>query len=163
MTNKKTTKCSWFFYALTQLPYDFCILKQTLSMKIIKQTLVLLSFSFFFIATQCNDEVSPLTYEEERANLNIYKNTIEDLAATSICNENTECSYIGFGSKPCGGPWTYLIYTNSIDVDQLLLWVNDYNQLEQELNENWGIISDCSIVSPPLGFDCVNNTCNPVF
>ena len=131
-------------------------------MKSLKQTFVLLSFSFFFVAMQCDKDNTPLTYEEDRAELNIYKTTIEDLAATSICEENTECLFIGFGSKPCGGPWTYLIYTNSINVDQLLLWVNDYNQLEQELNEKWDIISDCSIASPPLGFECIDNTCNPI-
>ena len=132
-------------------------------MKSLKLTLMFLSFSFFFMATQCDKDKSPLTYEEERAELDIYKDDIEDLAATSICNDTTECLFVGFGSKPCGGPWTYLVYTNSIDVDQLLLWVNDYNQLEQELNEKWGIISDCSVTPSPLGFECIDNTCNPIF
>jgi len=132
-------------------------------MKSLKLTFVLISFCFFFVATQCDEDKPPLTFEEERAELNIYKDEIEDLAATSVCNENTECLFIGFGSKPCGGPWTYLIYTNSIDVGQLLLWVDDYNQLEQELNEKWEIISDCSIASPPVGFECIDNTCNPIF
>ena len=132
-------------------------------MKSLKLTFVLLSFSFFFVATQCDEDKPPLTYEKERAELNIYKDKIEDLAATSICNESTECLFVGFGSKPCGGPWEYLIYTNSIDINQLLLWVEDYNQLEQDLNEKWGIASDCSIAPPPSEFECINNTCNPIF
>ncbi|PTM11275.1 MAG: hypothetical protein DA407_01920 [Bacteroidetes bacterium] len=132
-------------------------------MKSLKIILMFLSFSFLFLATQCEDDNVPLTYEEERAQLDIYKETIEDLAATSVCNENTECLFIGFGSKPCGGPLTYLIYTSSIDVQQLLLWVEDYNQLEQELNDEWGIASDCSVVNPPSSFECINNTCIPVF
>ena len=70
-------------------------------MKSLKIILMFLSFSFLFLATQCEDVNVPLTYEEERAQLDIYKETIEDLAATSVCNENTECLFIGFGSKPC--------------------------------------------------------------
>ncbi|TJY34693.1 hypothetical protein [Pontimicrobium aquaticum] len=132
-------------------------------MKSLKLIFMFLSFSFFFVATQCGEDKLALTYEEERAELDKYKEKIEDLAATSVCNENTECLFVGFGSKPCGGPWTYLIYTNSINDTQLLLWVNDYNQLEQKLNEKWGIISDCSIASPPVGFECLDNTCNPIF
>lgn len=132
-------------------------------MKSLKLPLMFLSFSFLFVATQCEEDIHPLTYEDKRADLNIYKDSIEGLAATSVCNENTECLFIGFGSKPCGGPLTYLIYTNSIDVDQLLLWVEDYNHLEQELNEEWGIVSDCSIVNPPSGFECMDNTCIPIF
>jgi len=132
-------------------------------MKGLKLTLMFLSFSFLFLATQCEEDMLPLTYEEERAQLDIYKNTIEDLAAVSVCNENTECLFIGFGSKPCGGPWSYLIYTGSIDVDQLLLWVEDYNQLEQQFNETWEISSDCSFATPPSGFECIDNICIPVF
>ncbi|WP_347923138.1 hypothetical protein [Pontimicrobium sp. SW4] len=132
-------------------------------MKNLKFVFMLLSFSFLFVATQCDEDNPPLTYEEERAELDIYKHKIEGLAAASICNEDTDCLFIGFGSKPCGGPLTYLIYTSSIDIDQLLLWVEDYNQLEQELNEEWGIVSDCSVVNPPSGFECIDNTCNPIF
>jgi len=131
-------------------------------MKKLKLVFMFLSFSLLFVATQCEEDNPPLTYEHERAELNIYKDEIEDLAATSICNENTECLYIGFGSKPCGGPWEYLVYTNSIDVDELMLWVEEYNQLEQDLNEKWGIASDCSIVNPPSGFDCIDNSCSPI-
>lgn len=132
-------------------------------MKGLKLTLMFLSFLFLFVATQCEENMLPLTYEEERAQLDIYKDTIEGLAAASVCNENIDCLFIGFGSKPCGGPWSYLIYTGSIDVDQLLLWVEDYNQLEQQLNETWEISSDCSVATPPLGFECIDNTCIPVF
>lgn len=121
-----------------------------------------LSFSLLFLATQCDDDVIS-TYEEERASLNIYKESIENLAASSVCNENTECLFIAFGSKPCGGPWTYLIYSSSIDVEQLQLWVEDYNQLDQELNEEWEIVSDCSVALPPSGFECIDNVCNPIF
>ena len=113
-----------------------------------------------FVGTTCEED--PLTYEEERAELDIYKETIETLAASSICNESTECLFIAFGSKPCGGPWTYLYYTNSIDVEKLELWVEDYNQLESQLNEDWGIVSDCAAVIPPSSMECENNQCIPV-
>lgn len=133
-------------------------------MKRLKLTLMFSSFSILFLATQCDEKRnSPSTYEEQRAELNLYKEKIADLAATSVCNETTECQFVGFGSKPCGGPWSFLIYTSSIDVDQLLLWVEDYNQLEKVLNEEWGLVSDCSMSMPPNSIECIDNTCNPIF
>lgn len=114
-------------------------------------------------AFQCEEDIAPLTKEEERQELDLYKKSIEDLAATSVCNDDTECKFIAFGSKPCGGPWSYLIYTTSIDTEKLKLWVEDYNQLEADFNANWGIASDCAIVNPPSSINCENNTCIPVY
>lgn len=115
------------------------------------------------MAFQCDEDIVPLTQEEEREELDIYKKTIEDLAATSVCNEDTECKFIAFGSKPCGGPWNYLIYTTSIDTEKLELWVEDYNQREADFNTNWGVASDCAVVNPPTSINCENNTCIPVY
>lgn len=115
------------------------------------------------MAFQCDEDVIPLTQEEEREELNISKKAIEDLAATSVCNETTECKYIAFGSKPCGGPWSYLIYTTSIDTEKLKIWVEDYNQRESDFNSKWGAVSDCSVANPPTSINCENNTCIPIY
>lgn len=114
-------------------------------------------------AFQCDEDNTPLTQEEERKELNLSKRAIEDLAATSICNETTECKYIAFGSKPCGGPWGYIIYSTSIDIEKLKLWVEDYNEQEAAFNSKWGVFSDCTIVNPPISINCENNTCIPIY
>jgi len=106
------------------------------------------------------DDDDSLTLEEELLALG---NTIEDLASTSVCNEATECKYIGYGSKPCGEPSTYLIYSTSIDIEKLEQMVAEYNQKSSDLNIKLGRISDCMFVSPPVSLNCENNTCVAVY
>ena len=74
-----------------------------------------------------------------------------------------DCAYIAFGSKPCGGPWSYLVYSISIDVDLLKSKVKQYNKMEDEYNRKHGIASDCAIVLPPTSLNCVNDKCVGVY
>ncbi len=87
---------------------------------------------------------------------------IRDLADNSVCSNQYTCKYIGMGSKPCGGYRSYLIYSTSIDEDALISKVKKYNALEQKYNEDYGIISDCSIVMPPEKLICKNGKCSAV-
>ena len=70
------------------------------------------------------------------------------------CNDSTQCRYIALGSKPCGGPWEYLIYCAAeMDTAELEQLVEEYNQYEDELNRKYGRVSDCSVPpEPQLGF-----------
>ncbi len=119
--------------------------------------LVMIPSFFLFTATQC-DEDSP-TYDEEREELNLFKEDIEAIANASVCNETTECRFIAFGRKPCGGPWSYLIYSTSIDVEELESLIENYNQQENQLNIKWDLVSDCQVVVPPASVECENNQC----
>lgn len=124
----------------------------------------IVSSIFILITLSCvSDNGSASTYEIELEQLNVLKSNIETLASTSICNESVECKFIAFGSKPCGGPWGYLIYSTSIDTVQLETWVEDYNQKQAAFNVKWGLISDCSVPSPPTSINCENNTCIPIY
>ena len=90
------------------------------------------------MAFQCEDDSNPTMEYEENA-LMANKKIIEDLAATSVCNDSTECKYIALGSKPCGGPWSYLVFSTSINVELLKEKVAIYNQNEAAFNLKWGI------------------------
>ncbi len=61
-----------------------------------------------------------------------------------------QCAFIPFGSKPCGGPWRYLVYstqtTNEATLEQ---YVARYNELDDARNRQEGLVSDCSLVGPP--------------
>ena len=116
----------------------------------------------FLMAFQCEDDTIA-TQESEQEALNTSKKAIEDLAATSICNENTTCKYIAFGNKPCGGPWSYLVYSTSIDVEKLENMVEAYNKKEAEFNAKWGAFSDCAFAIPPTRINCENNTCIAIY
>ena len=63
-----------------------------------------------------------------------------------------QCRVIPYGSKPCGGPWTYLVYsTENVDPTVLAELVETYNHLEELYNQRHGMGSDCSEpIQPPV-------------
>ena len=75
---------------------------------------------------------------------------IEQEIHTPAANEPSQCKLIAFGSKPCGGPARYLVYstakTNETRLKQL---VEEFNQLAKKINEERKIFSDCMFVSEP--------------
>jgi|SRR5690606_5463823 hypothetical protein len=116
-----------------------------------------------FTAFKCQDNDDAISLEEDKKELATLKQTIETLANASVCNENTECKFIAFGSKACGGPKSYLVYSTSIDVEKLEKLVETYNQKDADFNKKYGVISDCAAVLPPLGLRCENNTCIAIY
>lgn len=124
--------------------------------------LILVSLCLLFFSTQC-DEDTGLTKEDKEQQLAALKTKIEGLASTSSCGDDFECEFIAFGSKPCGGPWSYLVYSTSIDTETLEEMVDGYNIKESLYNTEWGIVSDCAVANPPTSINCENNTCVAVF
>jgi len=125
--------------------------------------IILVPLSLFLFSTQCEDDVLPRNQENDQQELALLKTEIEDLANTSVCGDTFECKYIGLGTKPCGGPWNYLVYSTSINTEQLESLVESYNNKETDYNINWNIASDCAIINPPTNITCENNTCVAVF
>ncbi len=75
------------------------------------------------------------------------------------CEGESECRFVGLGSKPCGGPWEYLIYTTNVDTERILGLVEDYNELERIYNDKKGLGSDCSIAIAPDSVICDGGGC----
>ena len=120
---------------------------------------ILVPLCLLFFSTQCEEDIQPLTQEDEEQELAALKIEIENFAKTSVCDGNFECKFIGFRSKPCGGPWSYLVYSTSIDVKELEIRVEGYNRKEAIYNAEFGIASDCVITNPPISKNCENNVC----
>lgn len=114
-------------------------------------------------AFTCDDDTDSYSCEVRVSQLNEMKATILELSDISICNENHECRYIGFGSKPCGGPWAYLVYSTSVDTLKLTKLVQKYNQLETTINQDCDRISDCAFVNPPQRLECEENKCIAIY
>jgi hypothetical protein len=75
------------------------------------------------------------------------------------CSEPGQCRFVPVGSKPCGGPWSYLLYsTVTTDSTALALAAQRYNAAEAQLKRQLGRVSDCSFVPPPKP-DCVQGLC----
>jgi len=124
--------------------------------KNILKTIVLLAIVF-----SCTNNTES-SKEEDLAELTALQEEIELLIDSGICSENASCDYIAFGSKACGGPKTYLVYSTSIDIVLLQQKAATYNALENAYNKKWGVISDCSYVLPPNEVTCINGKCTAV-
>lgn len=123
----------------------------------------LLLFSMLFMAFQCEENNDTDTMEQDRLELSQLKTEIDVLIDSSICGDTYHCEFIAFGSKACGGPQGYLVYSTSINVENLKTLVAQYNQAEADFNAKWGISSDCSVPNPPSEIICENNKCVAVF
>lgn len=97
--------------------------------------------------------------EDERLELQAQKSVIAELANSGNCVDDAECKLMGLGSKPCGGPWSWLVYSTSMDVAQLATMVNSYNAAEETFNHKWGMGSDCSIAVRPDSLKCLVGKC----
>lgn len=78
---------------------------------------------------------------------------INNAACTGACN------YIAFGSKPCGGPKEYLLFSSAVNLTQLEDLVAEYNEMEHQFNIQTNAISDCAVVLPPNTVACVDGSC----
>jgi hypothetical protein len=87
-------------------------------------------------------------YDSER--LQELRTLIEKEIGTPTANEPIQCKLIAFGSKPCGGPARYLVYSTArTNEDKLKQLVNEFNQLAKKFNEERKTLSDCMFVTEP--------------
>jgi hypothetical protein len=125
-------------------------------MKLFSKFLVLFLISLSFQCSKNNAESNDITREM----LDQKKSIIQDYINSFDCSQSTECLSMAFGAKPCGGPWEYIVFPNSIDIDVLTQMVNEYNEMEHEFNVKTGAVSDCMFVGPPTQIDCTNGQCS---
>ena len=88
--------------------------------------------------------------DRDRARLRALAEQIDLLAGAATCEADSECRSVAIGAKPCGGPWTYQVYsTRAMDSEKLLERVAAHRTLNVELNRKHGWTSDCRVVSEP--------------
>ena len=73
--------------------------------------------------------------DQQHVHRAILRTEIESIASNRACMDGSDCSFVPLGSKPCGGPWDYLVYSMT-GVNLELLWaeVEAYNAFEREPN-----------------------------
>jgi hypothetical protein len=123
-----------------------------------------LIFAFLtFLVIDCSTSDNIISQEVEKAALDSLKIEIKALAAESMCSDENICFSVGFGTKPCGGNWEYLLYSSSIDVVDFLAKVQSYNELEKNYNKKYTIMSDCFLVMPPSKIICEDGKCKAIY
>ena len=106
----------------------------------------------------CNDE-DPLDEAADIARMDKMEVEIDDLIGEPTCKDAKDCRVIAFGDKPCGGPWSYKIYSvSAVDTVELAGLVADYNKFNKTLNARYSWMSDCMVVMPP-NVGCVDGFC----
>jgi len=78
-------------------------------------TYIIKTIALVAIVFSCTN-TTEITQESEKAELAILQEEIVQLIATGTCTQNTDCDFIAFGSKPCGGAWSYLVYSTTTNV-----------------------------------------------
>ena len=124
-------------------------------MKIHIFKIVFLGFTLFMA---CSKEAT-LTPAEDDQKLTQLGKEIEDFAKNKTCSGGDNCRTMAMGSKPCGGPTSYIIYSLSkTDEKQLSDKVKQYTDLQKELNIKYNRASDCMFLTLPT-VNCLNGVC----
>lgn len=96
-------------------------------------------------------EGNPRTEEGDRAQLERMREEIQALIGDAAGTSIADCRSAAIGSKPCGGPWAYIVYSaSSTDPTELASRLAEYNAFEAEMNALYGYVSDCSIPNRPV-------------
>jgi hypothetical protein len=97
--------------------------------------------------------------QSDRERLRSLKRAIDEEIGEPRADSVAQCKYIGFGAKPCGGPWMYLVYSTArTDESKLQRLVGEFNALQKKINEEEQVGSDCS-VPPELELVLENGVC----
>ncbi len=119
---------------------------------------MLVAVTGLLLACARGSTVSPLPHYD-RATLEMKYQAVYALVQDLSCTDSSVCASIGIGSKPCGGPWRYLVYsTATVDVQELIAKVADLYAYESGYNAQEHIISDCSIARSAQP-SCVGQKC----
>ena len=98
-----------------------------------------------------DDNGDQRTEEGDRTQLAEMRREIDALIGDAAGASIADCRYAGVGSKPCGGPWEFVIYSaSSTDSTALAERLTAYNAFEAEMNERYGLASDCSVPNAPV-------------
>jgi hypothetical protein len=90
------------------------------------------------------------------------RQSIARQVGSATCSSAAVCRTLALGSKPCGGPRQYLVYSLSVtDSARLAADAARYNQAEAEKNRQRGLMSDCSMLIEPQ-VSCVSGRCAAV-
>ena len=99
---------------------------------------------------QPTEEGEQRTEEGDRARLQEMRQEIDALIGDAAGTSIADCRFAGIGTKPCGGPWEFIVYSvSSTDSTALAERLKAYDAFEDEMNERYGYLSDCSVPNIP--------------
>jgi hypothetical protein len=107
----------------------------------------------------CARKQPPVSERPDSLASDALRESIARQVGTAACSSPEVCRTLPLGSKPCGGPRRYLVYSLSVtDSARLAADAARYNQAEAQRNRDEGLVSDCSMVIAP-SVSCVSRKC----
>ena len=111
---------------------------------------------FLSVNFSCSDDDDEMSRAQEAQILQEMFAEIDSLASSEDCEDASVWAFTPYGSKACGGPIGYIAYSTNIDTTSFLNQVEEHRIAQQEYNEKWEIISDCSVPTEPEDVICEN-------
>lgn len=91
----------------------------------------------------------------DAAQLDRLRSEIEAEIAEGKCTDGNDWTFAPMGSKPCGGPQSYIAYPKKSEAT-ILPKINNYTQKMEDFNKKYNIMSDCMMAMPPSSVKCEN-------
>lgn len=87
------------------------------------------------------------------------KTELNTLIADTQCDTSTQCRVNAVGSRACGGPSSFIVYsTKSVSEEQVTALSDKVTKLESNYNAQKGMMSICQHLTTP-STQCVENKC----
>lgn len=85
-----------------------------------------------------------------RAEMTRLQAEIDRISQPPTATRPASCRVVAYGSKPCGGPWHYVIVSTEVtDTTALAVLTGRFTTLEREANVRDGLFSDCMVMPVP--------------
>lgn len=76
---------------------------------------------------------------------------LQKLAADKSCQQDQECKVMGIGSKACGGPEQFMVYSETVTDGKMLAITSErYAKLKKEQQSRLGMMSTCQQLATPI-------------
>jgi hypothetical protein len=107
----------------------------------------------------CARKPPAVSERPDSATSDTLRESIARQVGTATCSSPAVCRALPLGSKPCGGPRRYLVYSLEVtDSARLAADAARYSQTEAQRNREKGLVSDCSMLMEPQ-VSCVSRRC----
>lgn len=123
------------------------------------KNIILISLITGICFSSCDDE--QLTKDQEFEHLQQLIAEIKLIASSVACDDPSLWKFASYGNKACGGPSGFIAYSTQVDTVLFLQKVKEYGIQQQNYNERWSIVSDCSTPAQPENVSCENG--KPIF
>ena len=110
--------------------------------------------SLIFLLSSCE----PASVKKDDLTEKTSAQLIQDINAQTMgaCTQNSDCFSAGSGSKSCGGPESYIVFSKLDSIPNIFTLLDAYNQKRKA--ENAGKLGTCEYMLPP-SVTCVKNKC----